>query len=93
MPAYDYKCRVCGVRAEVVHGMTESPVVECVCGGAMAKVPSVPNIGRGSTAVGRRVADARRAEGDMKAELREDFGVHNVHARRGMASGWKCCMR
>ncbi len=29
MPTYDYKCNDCGAIFEAVHGMTETPVLQC----------------------------------------------------------------
>ena len=39
MPTYDYLCRVCGNRIEVIHGMSESGPSACErCGGPMRRV-------------------------------------------------------
>jgi len=83
MPAYDYRCRGCGDVVEVVHGMTESPAVGCACGALMARMPSCPNIGRGRTLLGGRLKDRGTVRDHMREVLREDHGVHNVHASPG----------
>ncbi|MFN2483863.1 MAG: FmdB family zinc ribbon protein [Candidatus Limnocylindria bacterium] len=38
MPTYDYECRSCGDRIEVIHGMTEPGPTACErCGGPMRR--------------------------------------------------------
>lgn len=45
MPSYDYECRICGHRLEVLHGVNDSGPTACVvCGGPMRKLLSTPNI-------------------------------------------------
>lgn len=45
MPLYDYECRNCGHRVEVLHGVNESGPAACQrCGGNMRKLLSAPAI-------------------------------------------------
>lgn len=45
MPLYDYECRNCGHRVEVLHGVNDSGPTACEeCGGTMRKLLSVPAI-------------------------------------------------
>ena len=45
MPTYDYECRNCGNRVEVLHGVNDSGPTSCtVCGGPMRKLLSSPAI-------------------------------------------------
>jgi putative FmdB family regulatory protein len=45
VPAYDYECRNCGHRVEVIHGVHDSGPTACEqCGGPMRKLLSTPAI-------------------------------------------------
>jgi putative FmdB family regulatory protein len=45
VPTYDYQCRSCGNRIEVLHGVNNSGPTACtVCGGPMRKLLSSPTI-------------------------------------------------
>ena len=45
MPLYDYECRNCGHRVEVLHGVNASGPQSCErCGGAMRKLMTTPTI-------------------------------------------------
>ncbi|HVL06623.1 MAG TPA: FmdB family zinc ribbon protein [Acidimicrobiales bacterium] len=45
MPKYEYACRSCGERLEVVQRFTDDPLTECpACGGVLRKVFSAPAI-------------------------------------------------
>jgi putative FmdB family regulatory protein len=45
MPLYDYECRNCGNRVEVLHGVNDSGPASCeVCGGQMRKLLNPPAI-------------------------------------------------
>lgn len=80
MPRYDYVCRDCGDEHEETHGMTASPEVKCwECGGSntFKAVQACGIIARDSGAQ-RRFTEAKRAEGDQRQDLRENYGVENV---------------
>ena len=63
MPTYDYECRSCGHRVEVLHGVNESGPTACIrCGGPMRKLMSTPNIVfKGSGWAKKDARDARPA--------------------------------
>ena len=45
MPLYDYECRNCGHRVEVLHGVNDSGPATCeLCGGQMRKLINQPAI-------------------------------------------------
>ena len=45
MPTYDYECRNCGHRVEVLHGVNATGPTACEqCGGPMRKLMSAPAI-------------------------------------------------
>jgi len=45
MPLYDYECRNCGHRVEVLHGVNDTGPQTCdVCGGQMRKLINQPAI-------------------------------------------------
>src|SRR5919206_3295937 len=45
MPKYEYACKSCGERLEVVQKFTDDPLTECPnCGGVLRKVFSPPAI-------------------------------------------------
>lgn len=45
MPLYDYECRNCGHRVEVLHGVNDTGPKTCdVCGGQMRKLINQPAI-------------------------------------------------
>ena len=45
MPKYEYACKSCGERLEVVQKFTDDPLTECpACGGVLRKVFSAPAI-------------------------------------------------
>lgn len=45
MPKYEYACKSCGERIEVVQSFTDDPLTECAaCGGVLRKVFSAPAI-------------------------------------------------
>lgn len=45
MPKYEYACKSCGERLEVMQSFTDDPLAECpACGGVLRKVFSVPAI-------------------------------------------------
>lgn len=45
MPKYEYACKSCGERLEVVQSFADAPLTECpACGGELRKVFSPPSI-------------------------------------------------
>jgi putative FmdB family regulatory protein len=45
MPKYEYACKSCGERLEVVQSFTDDPLTECpACSGVLRKVFSPPSI-------------------------------------------------
>ncbi len=45
MPKYEYACKSCGERIEVVQSFADAPLTECTaCGGVLRKVFSAPSI-------------------------------------------------
>jgi putative FmdB family regulatory protein len=45
MPKYEYACKSCGERLEVVQSFSDAPLTECpACGGVLRKVFSAPAI-------------------------------------------------
>ena len=63
MPLYDYECRNCGHRVEVLHGINDPGPTACErCGGAMRKLFSTPAIVfKGSGFAKKDFRDARSA--------------------------------
>jgi putative FmdB family regulatory protein len=78
MPVYDYVCRACGHRMEVIHGMHVSGPTDCdICGGQLRRAPTAPAIVfKGS---GWAKKDARAAARPKDAADRTD----RVEARDG----------
>ena len=66
MPLYDYECRNCGHRVEVLHGVNDTGPATCdVCGGQMRKLINPPAIVfKGS---GWAKKDARDAKSPAKS--------------------------
>lgn len=45
MPLYEYQCRSCGVRSEVLQRMSDDPLTECdQCGGQVQRLVSAPAV-------------------------------------------------
>lgn len=45
MPLYEYQCRSCGERVEIIQNLSEAPYSHCPkCGGEMKKLLSAPAI-------------------------------------------------
>ena len=45
MPLYEYQCRQCGHRFEVIQKFSDAPLSQCEkCGGAVEKLLSVPGL-------------------------------------------------
>lgn len=66
MPTYDYECRNCGHRVEVLHGVNDPGPTACEqCGGTMRKLFSMPAIVFKGTGFAKK--DARDARSAVKA--------------------------
>jgi putative FmdB family regulatory protein len=63
MPIYDYECRSCGHRVEVIHGVNSNGPTACErCGGPMRKLLTTPSIVfKGSGWAKKDARDARPA--------------------------------
>ena len=74
MPLYEYRCRSCGERTEVLQHLDEAPMAVCPrCGGAVEKMLSAPALQfKGSgwyvTDYGRGGTAAKRKEPTEKGE-------------------------
>ena len=66
MPTYDYQCRNCGHRVEVLHGVNAPGPTACdQCGGPMRKLLSLPAIVFRGTGWAKK--DARESRPTAKA--------------------------
>lgn len=76
MPTYDYECRNCGQRIEVLHGVNENGPTACArCGGPMRKLMSTPNIVfKGSGWAKKDARDARPAAKASSTTGKSDAG-------------------
>ncbi len=71
MPKYEYACKSCGERIEVVQSFADEPLTECTaCGGPLRKVFSAPSIAFKGSGFYRTDNRKRRqdATSDSKAE-------------------------
>jgi putative FmdB family regulatory protein len=71
MPKYEYACKSCGERLEVVQSFADDPLTECpACGGVLRKVFSAPSIAfKGS---GFYRTDNRKRRGSEPSESKAD---------------------
>ena len=71
MPKYEYACRSCGERIEVVQSFTDASLTECpACGGPLRKVFSPPAIAfKGS---GFYRTDNRGGRSEPKADAKSE---------------------
>ena len=69
MPKYEYACKSCGERLEVVQSFSDEPLTECqACGGPLRKVFSAPSITfKGS---GFYRTDNRKRRSDSKVDAK-----------------------
>jgi len=86
MIRYDYRCVSCSLTREVSHGMDESPIVVCECGKPMRKVITRCNVIVRNTLANVSRQDSARREADMKTELREGYGIHNITPFKGVTT-------
>jgi len=79
MPRYDYKCPECEEVTEVIHLMVESPEVQCPdCQVSLKKIISAVGFHIHNTSIKRQMKDRYRTEGEMRMDLRENHGLHQV---------------
>jgi len=85
MPIYDYECRNCGHRVEVMHGVHAAGPAHCErCGGQMRKLLAPPAIVfKGSGWAKKDFRDASRAKSTSPA----DDGKSDVAASPPKESG------
>ncbi len=76
MPIYEYECKSCGERSEVMQRINDPPLETCEeCGGALRKLISAPAFQfKGS---GWYVTDYARKEGGDKKESKESKSASN----------------
>jgi putative FmdB family regulatory protein len=76
MPVYEYACRSCGRRVEVIHGINDPAPTTCeACGGVLAKVLSAPAIvfkGSGWAKKERAGVGSRGEAGDGRESGKEE---------------------
>jgi putative FmdB family regulatory protein len=74
MPKYEYACKSCGQRLEVVQSFADAPLTECdACGGPLRKVFTPPGIAfKGS---GFYRTDNRKRRTEPKTEVKADAGA------------------
>lgn len=83
MPRYDYRCPGCGECREVSHSMNDRPAVKCDCGRLMRKVISSCGIIIAGGLSKSRVIDSMKKDGEMRAELKQDYGIHTISPLNG----------
>lgn len=92
MPTYDYECRTCGNRVEVLHGVNDTGPAACErCGGPMRKLMSTPSIVfKGSGWAKKDARDARPAAragaAAGKSETTQSSGNSSGESSRGGSS-------
>ena len=76
MPIYEYECRNCGHRVEVLHGVNDHGPTACEqCGGAMRKLFSTPAIVfKGSGFAKKDARDARSTAKTTKESVKAEAG-------------------
>ena len=77
MPLYDYECRNCGHKVEVLHGVNDPGPTSCEsCGGNMRKLFSLPAIVfKGSGFAKKDFRDARSAAKSTKETVKAESGT------------------
>lgn len=75
MPKYEYACKSCGERLEVVQSFTDDPLTECpACGGVLRKVFSAPAISFKGKGFYRTDNRQGRPSTESKAETKTEKG-------------------
>ena len=77
MPLYDYECRNCGHRVEVLHGVNDQGPSACEqCGGTMRKLFSLPAIVfKGSGFAKKDFRDSRSGAKTDKEPVKAESGT------------------
>lgn len=77
MPLYDYECRNCGHKVEVLHGVNDPGPTACErCGGNMRKLFSLPAIVfKGSGFAKKDFRDSRSAAKSAKEAVKAESGT------------------
>lgn len=84
MPRYDYRCVECNAMQEVTHGINDLPSVLCPsCRKPMRKLISRCTFSIHNTTANIRAGDNARREQDMRAEIREGFGIEKIRPLSG----------
>ena len=88
MPKYEYACKSCGERLEVVQSFTDDPLTECpTCGGVLRKVVSAPAISFKGKGFYR--TDNRKRRSEPSSETKTDASTESKPAAKadGTADG------
>ncbi|HEX2048589.1 MAG TPA: FmdB family zinc ribbon protein [Acidimicrobiales bacterium] len=73
MPKYEYACKSCGERLELVQSFNDAPLTECpACGGSLRKVFSAPAITFKGSGFYRTDNRTGRAASEPKADAKAD---------------------
>ena len=73
MPKYEYACKSCGERLEVVQSFSDAPLTECpACGGPLRKVFSAPAISFKGSGFYRTDNRSGRPGSEPKADAKAD---------------------
>ena len=73
MPKYEYACKSCGERLEVVQSFTDAPLTECpACGGPLRKVFSAPAISFKGSGFYRTDNRSGRSGSEPKSDAKAD---------------------
>lgn len=78
MPTYEYRCSGCGESRDVFHSMNDKPAIACKCGKPMRKVIHACSIVVAGGLAKARVLDHMNREGEMRAELKRDYGIEKI---------------
>lgn len=91
MPKYEYACKSCGERLEVVQSFTDEPLTECAaCGGVLRKVFSPPSISfKGSGFYRNDNRGGRPSESDSKSDSKSDQKSDSKPDSKSDSSGSK----
>src|SRR5438045_2713944 len=86
MPKYEYACKSCGERLEVVQSFTDPALTECPnCGGALRKVFSAPSISfKGS---GFYRTDNRQRRSESTSDSKSSDSKSSADAKPSTAGG------
>lgn len=86
MPKYEYACKSCGERLEVVQSFADATLTECLaCGGPLRKVFTPPGIAfRGS---GFYRTDNRKRRTEPKTDVKADASSSADGKAEGKADG------